>query len=198
MEEGEDYTMRTQPLKIMLLLAALCGSTLAARAQEVVHALTGTVTTVTPKSSTILVQTDDGTEGKFTTKVKAGLLVDLPKNIKPEVVPAATFTKVQTRVLVFYIGDDETRTTVGLKDLGAGPFVKDTGTVVKLDKHAHTLKIKNAKGVEESFQIDGNTIGEAAEGVEEGDKFNAHTGDSVRVIATSANGVETALFIREL
>jgi hypothetical protein len=189
--------MRTQLLQTTLLILCL-GGAVAARAQEVVHALTGTLTTVTPKSSTLFVQTDDGTEGAFTTKAKPGLVLDFPKNVKAEVVPPATFTKLQTRVLVFYVGDDSTRTAVALKDLGAGPFIKATGTVVKLDKHAHTLSIKNASGAPETFTIDAKTIAEAAEGVEEGVKFDAHAGGSVRVTARSVNGVETALFIRSM
>jgi len=190
--------MRTQILQASLLLVGLCGSTIVARAQEVVHALTGTLTTTGPKSGTISVQTDDGTEGTFTTKVKPGLVIDFPKNVKAEIAPVATFTKLQTRVLVFYIGDDSPRIAVGIKDLGAGPFVKSTGTVIKLDRRDHTLKIKNAAGVEETFHIAPETIAEAAEGVEEGDKFSAHSGDSVRVTAMAANNVETALFIRSM
>ena len=182
------------------VLVAICGlcATLTVRAQEVVHALTGTVTAVNQAGKSLTVSTDDGTEGQFTTDLGHKVSLDFTQSVKAETTPASSFTKTNARVLVYYIGDNSIRTAVAVEDLGAGPFVKTAGTVVKMDRHAHELVIKNAAGAEETFKIDGKTVAEAAEGVEAGEKFDAHKGDRVRVTATTAGGVEKALFIRSI
>jgi hypothetical protein len=181
-----------------LLPLGLCLGALTASAQEVVHAVAGTVTSVDPKAKTLSVVTDDGSEGTFNAVVKPGVVVEIPKALRNGVTPAASYNHTKSRVLVFYIGDDSIRTAVGLEDLGAGPFVKSTGTIVNFDRHAHVLTIKNASGADESFHLDNKTLAEAAEGVQEAARFDGHKGDRVRVTATTNNGAETALFIRSM
>ena len=186
-------------LSVCLLIASIAFWTLAASAQEVVHALTGVVTAIDPAGKTIQLKTDDGTEGLFTTVKKPGVSLD-PYNAKvvqADAKPAAAFTATNTQVLVYFIGYADVRTAVAIENLGPGPFEKVVGTVTKLDKHTHQLTIKAPSG-EESFKIDAKTVGEAAEGVVNGDKLDLDSGTQVRVIATKANGKLTALFIRTL
>ena len=83
-----------------------------------------------------------------------------------------------------------------MQDLGPGPLENKTGTIVKFDKHQRLLTIKTASGVEESFRIDDKTVAETSVGAVEGHKFDPEKGDQVRVIATAANGSNTALFVR--
>jgi hypothetical protein len=87
------------------------------------------------------------------------------------------------------------RTLVALRDLGTGPLVKSTGTVVKLDKHEHLLTIKNSTGGEESYHLDPKTVADAETGVATNFKFDLSKGDKVRVLATQSNGSSTALLI---
>jgi hypothetical protein len=190
--------MRKALIKAGLLLGVLVFAASTVTAQQIVHALTGTVTSINPKTQTIRVNTDDGSEGlfKFLTDKKASIEFD--KNVKAETTPPSSFSKLNTRVLVFYIGDDAERTAVALEDLGAGPFVNTVGTLLRLDKHAHMVTIQDDKNSRQSFHIDVHTIGEASQGVIQGEKFEADKGAKVRVIGTSANGAQTALFIRAL
>ncbi len=186
-------------LQVCLLIASIAFGTLAASAQEVVHAVTGVVTAIDPAGKTIQLKTDDGTEGLFTTVKKPGVSLD-PYNAKvvqADAKPAAAFTATNTQVLVYFIGYADVRTAVAIENLGAGPFEKIVGTVTKLDKHVHLLTIKSASG-EESFQIAAKTVGEASEGVTEAEKLDLQPGTQVRVIATKANGSLTAHFIRVL
>jgi hypothetical protein len=188
--------MRTIIRHAVAISLLLSGVTVAARAQEVVHALTGVVTAVDPAGKTLTVATDDGSEGRFTTAMQPGVKLDFAPSMKAATVPAASLTATKTRVLVYYIGDNSVRTAVAVEDLGSGPFVKTTGTIVKMDRHTHELIVKDARGAEQSFKIDAKTVAEGAEGVEEGIKFDAHKGDQVRVTATTADGTQKALFIR--
>jgi hypothetical protein len=193
-----ESAMQGKIVRCCVVLLSLGLASYQAKAQEIVHALTGMLTSVNPKTSTLHVATDDGSDGLFKIFTDKGTQLSFQKNVKAESVPAAGFTKTKTQVLVFYIGDDAERTAVALEDLGAGPFVKTVGTVVKLDRHAHILTVKDSTGVEQTFHIDAKTVGEATNGVLEGEKFDADKGAKVRVIASTENGAETALFIRAL
>jgi hypothetical protein len=188
--------MRRELLRGCLLMGALTFATLIAPAQSVVHALTGVVTSINPGTKTIHVDTDDGSQGLFHVLTKVDAPLDFQKNLRAAATPASTFTNLNGQVIIFYIGDDAVRTAVALQDLGPGPFVKSIGTMIKFDKH--TITIKNAAGADESFQIDAKTIGDASQGVVEGKKFDAEKGAQVRIIATTTNGVSTALFIRAM
>lgn len=189
--------MRRGFYQAWLLVGCLLGTSFAVAAQEVVHALTGTVTAINSASNIILVKTDDGSEGQFNVLKNANLSMDFENRIRAGAVAADVFTKTKTQVLVYYFGDGAVRTVVALEDLGVGPLVKVRGTVVKLERHEHLLTIKNAAGVAMTFHIDDKTVAETAMGVVEGMKCDAQKGDQVRVTATSANGVQTALFVRE-
>jgi hypothetical protein len=188
--------MRKVVARACLLLATVTLAAFSANAQALVYAVTGTVTNINPQTNTIHVDTDDGSLGLFNVLIKTKTPLEFDKNIKAATTPASIFTKTNTEALVFYIGDEQVRTVVALQDLGPGPFVKTLGALVRLDKHAIT--IKNAAGAEETFQIDAKTIGDASEGVAEGKKFDIDKGAQVRIIATTTNGVQTALFIRAL
>jgi len=164
-----------------------------ASAQEIVHALAGTVNNVNQKDGIIAINTDDGSRGTF--KAASKLPANLDKNLCADVVPAAKFTTTSTHVIVYFIGDGEVRTAVAVHDLGTAALEKNTGTVVRFDKHAHMLAIKNASGAEVSFHIGAKTVAETSMGAVEGYKFDLDKGDQVRVTAATVDGNETALFI---
>jgi hypothetical protein len=175
------------------------GTTCTLTAQEVVHALTGTVTAISLTSKIIVVKTDDGSDGLFKVLTNANASLDFANRIRAGAIAADAFRKTGTQVLVYYFGtgENDLRTAVALEDLGVSPLVKVRGTVVKLDRHEHLLTIRNPAGVATTFHIDDKTVAETALGVVEGEKCDAQKGDQVRVTATPANGVQTALFIRE-
>jgi hypothetical protein len=169
----------------------------AANAQEVVHAVAGTVNSINPTEETITILTDDGSEGLFKALVKSNASIDFDRNIRADSIPASAFTKKGARVIVYYIGEGDVRTAVALQDLGGGPFQKISGSVDKFSRHQHLLTIKDATGTSESFRIDPKTVAETAVGVVDGERFGPEKGDKVRVTAILANGSEEALFIRE-
>jgi hypothetical protein len=183
-------------VKTCLLAGSFSLTTFAATAQEVVHALAGTVTSIDPPAKTIQINTDDGSEGRFKDLTNSHVSLDFDKSIRADAIVADAFRKQGMHVIVYYFGDSEMRTAVALQGLGTGPFERSSGTIVKFNRHEHLLTIKNSAGVQESFHIARKTCAETAVGAVAGYKFDPEKGDQVRVIAAPRNGSETALFIR--
>ena len=103
-------------------------SAFAANAQQVVHALAGTVTYINPTNKTIIISTDDGSEGLFKA-MTSNVSLDFAKELRADSTPADAFTKKGAHVIVYYFGDSDERTAVALQDLGGGPLKKISGTV---------------------------------------------------------------------
>jgi hypothetical protein len=182
--------------KCTVIAVCLCLLPSAAPAQEIVHALAGTVRSVDSANKTIAVNTEDGSEGVFSDTTKSKSEIEFDKVLREESTPHSSFSKKGDEVVVYYFGDSFLqRTAVALQDLGAGPFDKETGTVVKYNRHEHLLTIKESSGTQQSFQIAANTPVETAVGVVEGAKYDPEKGEQLRVITT--NGSTRALFIRE-
>lgn len=178
-------------------LFALCTSILPSNAiaQAKVHALSGTVIRIHPKIQMTDIDTDDGSSGGFEWLSKTSVAIDFDKSVSADTIAADKFTTLQTHVIVYYCGEGAVRTVVAVHDLGADPLLKSTGTVVKLDKHEHLLTIKNATGGEETFHLDAKTVADTETGVLANYKYDLGKGSRVRVLATQANGSETALLI---
>jgi hypothetical protein len=189
--------MRRGFLHVCLFTAVLALSSANTSAQQIVHALTGKVTAVYPASKTIQIDTDDGSQGSFDILTQ-NVPMSFEKNVKAMTVPASSFNKPAINVVVFYFGQEGARTIVAVEDLGAAPLVNDTGTVVKMDKHARLLTIKTDAGQEQTYHIDAKTLADSTYGVMEGQKFSPDKGVKVKVTATTQNGESTALFIRAL
>lgn len=189
-----------------MLRAALCGCVfavclglfaVASPAQEVVHALTGTVSSIDSMSKTLIVFQDNGSQGEFKDSTNGKARLAFNKKIALETTPADDFKKSGAYVIVFYYGDNNDRTAVALKNLGAGPFTSSEGTLVKLDTKGHSIVVKDNSGAVQTFKITDQTIAEGYMGVVEGDKFGAQKGDQVRIVASNESGTPTALFMRE-
>jgi hypothetical protein len=168
----------------------------AAPAQQVVHALTGTVSSIDELSKTLTVFQDNGSQGEFKDMTGKGHF-NLDKKIALETTPADDFKKKGAYVIVFYYGDSEERTAIALKNLGAGPFTSSEGSLVKLDIKGHSISLKDSSGAVESFKLTDQTVAESYMGVVDGSKFQAQKGAQVRVVASTESGTPTALFMRE-
>lgn len=166
-------------------------------AQEVIHALTGTISAINPASKTITVFQDNGSRSVFDDMVNRKTAIAFDKKIAAETTAATAFDKQGAYAIVFYFGDNDDLTAVAVKGLGAGPFASVTGTVTRMDNHAHTISVQDARG-EHTFRIDGSTIAEGGMGVEPGLKFQAQRGDQVRVVSSTVDGNPTALFLRSM
>ncbi len=167
-----------------------------ATAQEVVHALTGTVSSVDDLSKTLTVFQDNGSEGQFKDMTSAKTHVVIDKKIALDSSAAEANKKKGTYVIVFYFGDNEGRSAVALKNLGAGPFTSTEGTVTKFEAKQHSITLQDKSGAVQTFKIAENTVAEGYMGAVDGYKFQASKGDHVRVVGTTDSGAVTALFMR--
>lgn len=163
-----------------------------APAQEVIHALTGTISAINPAAKTITVFQDNGSRAVFDDMVNHKTAIAFDKRIAAETTAATAFDKQGAYAIIFYYGDEDDRTAVAVKGLGAGPFTAVTGSVTRYDAHTHTIAVQDEKG-EHTFHIDASTIAEGGMGVEAGLKFSAQRGDRVRIVS---DGSDTALFLR--
>lgn len=183
-------------LRGFILSGCLGALSVAATAQQVVHALTGTVRSIDDLSKTIILFQDNGTQGQFKDMTNSKTRIAIDKKIVLDTMPADNFKKQGAYVIVFYYGDNDDRTAVALKNLGAGPFVAADGTVVKYEGK-HSISIKDDTGAVQTFKITDQTVAEGYMGAIEGYKFQADKGDHVRVVGSNENGTLTALFMRE-
>ncbi len=169
-----------------------------AEAQQVVHALTGTVSSIDDLSKTLIVFQDNGTEGQFKDMTNEKTHVVIDKKVTLESPSPDSFKKKGAYVIVFYFGDNDDRTAVALKNMGAGPFTSVEGTVVKFEGKQHSLSLQDNSGATQTFKIAQDTVAEGYMGVLDGYRFQAHQGDHVRVVGTTDGSGATALFVREM
>lgn len=176
-------------------LGAVAGS---AGAQQVVHALTGTVSSTDDLTKTLIVFQDNGTEGQFKDMTNAKTHMVIDKKVTLESAAPDSFKKKGAYVIVFYCGDNDDRTAVALKNMGAGPFTSIEGTVVKFEAKQHSISLQDTSGATQTFKIAQDTVAEGYMGVVDGYKFQTQKGDHLRVVASTEGGEATALFLREM
>ena len=189
-----------------MLKAILCGCvfagclgslTLAANAQQVVHALTGTVSSVDDLSKTLIVFQDSGVEGQFKDMTNAKTHIVVDKKIALDATASDAVKKKGAYVIVFYFGDNDDRTAVALKSLGAGPFTSTTGTVIKCEGKKG-ITVADSTGATQVFKFTEQTVAESYMGVVDPTKFQAQKGDHVRVVGMTDNAGSTALFVKSM
>ncbi len=166
--------------------------------QEVIHALTGTISAINASDKTITVFQDTGARAVFDEMVNHKTAIAFDKKIAAETTAATAFDKQGAYAIIFYYGDGDDRTVVAVKNLGAGPFSSTTGAVSKMDPHAHTIAVKDPSGAEHTYRIDADSVAEGYAGAIPGLKFQAQTGDQVRVVSSSEGGEQVALFLRQM
>jgi hypothetical protein len=185
---------RTMLRSAVLILAS---SAVAASAQMTVHAVTGSVKTVTPHNLSVMVDSSSGSASKFKIAPSAKLPSEFSHDLRADSTAPESFQKVGDFALVYYYGYGDSQTAVAVKDLGAGPFTKARGTVIAFDKHSRTLTLKDDTGKRVPMLLNDQVVVDTDTGVDSGRKFSPHKGDLVRV-TYSAGAPATVAFIGEL
>jgi hypothetical protein len=166
-------------------------------AQQVVHALTGTVSSINKAAETIAVLQDMGGDGLFQNPSNPKARVTLDKRIGPGTIAADAFKENGAYVIVFYYGGSDSRTVVAFKNLGSGPFTSAAGTIKKFER-AHAITIQDESGAVQTFKIGSDTVAESYAGAVDGLKLQVSSGDRVRIVGAVVDGSPTALFIRQM
>jgi hypothetical protein len=166
-------------------------------AQEIIHALTGTVRSIGAADKSLVLFQDGGHEKMFKGSTDAKARATLHKKLGNEAISVDELKTEGAYVIVFYCGGGDEPTAVAVKDLGKGPFTAISGTVTKFDSHARSVTVQDETGTAQSFKISGDTVVEGSMGVVEGLKFSPEKGEKLRVVATKAADGGTALFLHE-
>jgi hypothetical protein len=185
-------------LRLSILVGCLSLAFVAAAAQEVVHALAGTVRSIDATAKTISIDTDDGSEGLFNVLADPKATFTFDKKISAGATAPGTFKEIGVCVIVYYIGNGDVRTVVALQNLGAGPFVKSRGTIVGVEGKEHWFTVKDESGAVKTFGITSETVVETGFGATGGFKSQLKKGDPVQVTAEAATKNAEALFISAL
>jgi hypothetical protein len=178
-------------LKTLALVSAFAlTASLSLAAQDVVHAVDGTVKKVDAGTKTLVVETKDGTEHTF--QYAGDVTVHGAKDTKRGAVDAAHGVEEGSKVAVHY-------TTVGGKDtaheidkIGDDGLKATDGTVSHIDRGAKTIAVKTADGTEETFHLTDRAAKDTGKGVAEGVDKSA----KVTVYYTEKAGTKTAHFIK--
>lgn len=190
--------MLRKVLLVCFITSCFGFSCVAASAQEVIHALTGTVSAVDPAAKTISVFLDTGSEGEFNDLTNGKTPGSFDKKLRLMTTAVEDSRKKGAYVIVFYFGGSETRTAVAFRNLGAGPFTSVVGTVSKFDPHARSITVEDESGAAQTFKLDETTVAEGVSGAVEGLKLDVRKGDRVRIVGTTAAGSLNAVFVRAM
>jgi hypothetical protein len=166
-------------------------------AQEIVHALCGTVSSIDSANKTITLFQDSGSPATFKVLSSSSTRIAFDKKIADEVTAAKEFKKQGDYVILFYFGNQENRTAVALKSLGTGPFSSVAGEVQDWNGHSHEVSVRDKDGALHSFRIDPQTVAETYMGAVNGSKFDIDKGEQVRLVSSMKDGSQTVMFIRE-
>jgi hypothetical protein len=184
-------------VKTCALAGCIVSIPVSVTAQQVVHALTGTVSSINKAAETIAVLQDVGGDGVFQNPSNPKPRVALDKKIEPGTIAADTFKENGAYVIVFYYGGSDSRTVVAFKNLGAGPFTSAAGTIKKFER-ARAITIQDESGAVQTYKIGSDTVAESYAGAVDGTKFSISSGDRVRIVSSVVDGAPTALFIRHM
>ena len=190
--------MKNSILHACLLAASCACLPVLASSQEVVHALTGTISSINSASKTITVFQDNGNRGTFNEMGDAKTRLSFDKKVAQETVNAASFTDQGAYAIVFYYGMVENPTVVAVKALGKGPFASSEGTITSFNAHDHSLSITDQSGTVSTFKLAADSVAEGSTGAVEALKLQARKGDHVRIVSATVDGSPTALFVRDL
>jgi hypothetical protein len=192
---GSGEVMLGRLVRICIFSGCLVALSLPSGAQEIIHALTGTVSAIDSQERTITVLEDNHSTSVFQRAGKTPSSFD--KRIAAETTAAGTFDSSGAYTVVFYYGNGDNRQVVALKSLGKGPFSSTEGTVEKFDR-SKSISVKDSSGQVQTFDIGAATIAETNMGVVITQKFTANKGDHVRIVSSTESGKPTALFIRDI
>jgi hypothetical protein len=184
-------------LPMVVLVGSIFLASRSAGSQEIVHALTGSVSAINTAQGTMTLFQDNGEKSTFKVMTSSKTPITFDKKVAETTVDATKFDKQGAYVVVFYFGGDDNRTAVAVKSLGAGPFSSITGEVSSWDGHSHTISVTDKSGAEHAFKVNAQTVAETYMGVVNGSKFDIDKGDQVRLVSSTKDGAPTVLFIRQ-
>jgi hypothetical protein len=180
-------------IKTLAMVSTLALFTsLSLAAQDVVHAVDGTVKKVDAGTKTLVVEAKDGTEHTF--HYASDVTVDGAKDTKKGTVDAAHGVEEGSKVAVHYTVVGGKETAHEIDRIGDDGLKATDGTVSHMDRGAKTIAVKTADGSEETFRMTDRAAKDTGKDVAEGADKSA----KVTVYYTEKAGVKTAHFVKSI
>jgi hypothetical protein len=173
-------------LAIFLFVSGVCA------AQDVVHAVHGSVSKIDSASKTVAVKTADGTVDtvKFVDKTTvhgADATADAAKD-------SFQGLKEGSEVVVHYTVKGTEKTAVEIDKVGKDGMKATEGTVTELDRGAKVVAVKTADGTVQTFKMSDHAVADAGKGIGKGTEKSA----KVTVYYTEESGKKIAHFFERL
>jgi hypothetical protein len=179
-------------LTIIFLACALPGL----NAQEILHAVTGTVTNNGHIKQSLIIQKSDQSSEVFEVGESSFAPVTLDKAFQNNTETVDKLPKGTSHVIVYYYGLSP-ETAVAVEDIG-DKVLLITGRVSHVDKKQHTIAIRADGGSESVCSVESGTAVEMSDGVKDGAKNYPSDGDRITAVCTEEAGKEAARFIKLL
>ncbi len=175
--------------KVAMMGAFALAASLSLGAQDVAHAVDGTVKKIDTGTKTVVVETKDGTEHTF--DYAGDMTVDGAKGTEKGAKGSLKGIEVGSKVAVHY-------TTVGGKDtahevdkIGDDGLKATEGTVTEVGKGGKTIAVKTADGTVETFHLTKRATTDSGKDVAKAADKSA----KVTVYYTEDAGKKTAHFV---
>ena len=180
-------------IKTLALVSSMIFSTsLTLAAQDVVHAVDGTVKKVDAGTKTVVVATKDGTEHTF--HYASDVTVHGAKDTEKGAVDAAHGVTEGSKVAVHYTVDGGKETAHEIDKIGDDGLKTTDGNVDHIDRGTKTIAVKTADGTEQTFRMTDRAAKDTGKDVAAG----TDKGAKVTVYYTEKAGVKTAHFVKSI
>jgi hypothetical protein len=170
-----------------------------AGAQEVIHAMTGTIRSIDSAHKTFTLFRENGSQLTFNDMTASNVrIMANDKKIISDAIAARAFDKKGAYAIVFYFGSADNPTAVAGEALGPGPFTSTVGTVAGFDEKDRLISVQDKSGSIQNYKIGAGTIAESGLGIVDGPRLHAEKGQHVRVVGANTNSGPKALFVNEM
>jgi Cu/Ag efflux protein CusF len=178
--------------KTIACLSALVFSASMSMAQDVAHAVEGTVDKVDTGAKTVAIKTEDGTERTFHYTKDA--TVDGAHDTKAGAGHAVGDLKEGSKVAVHYTEVGGKDTIHEIDNIGEDGLKATEGTVSHVDRGAKTIAVKTADGSEQTFHLTARAARDTGKDIAAGADKSA----KVTVYYTEKAGTKTAHFVKQV
>jgi hypothetical protein len=165
-------------------------------AQEMVHAMVGTITGSDPTTGSITLQLADRSSVSFDSKPDLSTHIAFDNTLRNQSTTVNELPKGTTHLIVYYYGLSPA-IVVAVKDLGKA-IESITGTIASIDETNQSITIRPETGQLATCYLSKETTVETAYGAVDGTKYSVRNGERVSSVCTNEAGKEMAQFIQPL
>lgn len=178
----------------LVTILAFAGPSLLA--QEIVHAVAGTIARIDPTNSSITLQLPDKKTVSFDSKPNLSAPISFDKTLRDESTMASGLLKEADHVIVYYYGLSP---AIAVSVRGLGKEIEAiTGTIVGISETNRTITIQSETGRGETCYVSEQTTVETAYGAVDGTKYSPRKGEKVNAVCNYEASKEVAQFIQPL